>query len=68
MMNLISYSYNKSFLSHIKTIKNVENLEKVIEHIKDFEKISCIIIVNNHDVNKVKLACSQNNIPYIFDG
>ena len=44
MMNLISYSYNKSFLSHIKTIKNVENLEKVIEHIKD-------LMNNNSDMD-----------------
>lgn len=41
-------------------------VERNIESIKDIDNVSCIIAVNNHDVDKIKSVCYQKNIPYIF--
>lgn len=41
-------------------------VERNFESIKDFENISCIIVVNSHDLNNIKLLCKEQNIPYIL--
>lgn len=37
-----------------------------IDDCKDIESIGCIIIVNNHDTDKIKLISQKHNIPYVF--
>ena len=61
------------FFEFGETIKKLEQNVKcnfVVTHdineIDSFENISCLIIVNNHDIDDIKLLCYKQNIPYII--
>ena len=41
-------------------------VERSIEKINNFDSFSCIINVNEHNLDKVKILAYQNNIPYIL--